>query len=385
VLVLGAFGEFGRRITETLCRTTDLPVIAAGRRVPEVLEDSGNRMRTLRINAEDMDAGQLAEIKPAMVIDTVGPFQNRDRKLARLCIDLGVHYVDLADGREFVAGVSELNGAALRSNTLVVSGASTVPALSSAVVKHLASIFSVVEEIEIGIAPGCLGPRGLATMRSVLGYVGRPIPIWSGACVGFARGWSDSRRHSYPPPIGPRYLSLIDVPDNTLLPLEYPELRQLSVRAGYEVPAVHHALGMLGFLVSVGLIGDLPRHARLLQRLSGWFDRFGSKNGAMHVRLRGFDSEHQPITCTWTLTAECGHGPQIPATAAVLFAKKLLHVPGYAPIGTRGALPAFGLLSLQEFKREWLDLRIRTQESCDTAQKSLIRRSALEALSRHAP
>jgi hypothetical protein len=62
----------------------------------------------------------------------------------------------------------------------------------------------------------------------------------------------------------------------------------------------------------------------------------------------------------WTLVAERGDGPQIPATAAVLLAKKLLNVGGYAPIARRGAMPAVNLLTLQEFEREWRGLAIRT-------------------------
>jgi hypothetical protein len=302
----------------------------------------------------------LKELNLAILIDTVGPFQKRDRKLAELCIRLGTHYVDLADGREFVQNVAALNTAAIQGNALVVSGASTVPALSTAVVEHLAAEFSQVEEIDIGIAPAYSGPRGLATVRSVLGYVGRAVPVWRDAAMGSAPGWSDTKHYRYPLPVGIRNLSLIDVPDMTLIPPRYPALRQLSIRAGHEVPLVHHALRLLGVLVRIGLIRDLASHAPTMRRLAAWVDRFGSDNGAMHVQLRGRGVDGSCQTCTWTLVAENGDGPQIPATAAVLLTKKLLNVGGYAPITLRGAMPAMNLLTLQEFEREWRTLAIRT-------------------------
>src|SRR5258708_12483567 len=115
----------------------------------------------LAIDSSSLSAAVLRELAPAVLIDTVGPFQARDRKLAELCIDLGIHYVDLADGREFVQNVVALNAAAVRHNVLVVSGASTVPALSSAVVEHLAAEFSDVEETTIGIPPPSSSPLRL--------------------------------------------------------------------------------------------------------------------------------------------------------------------------------------------------------------------------------
>jgi saccharopine dehydrogenase-like NADP-dependent oxidoreductase len=360
VLILGAFGAFGRRITNVLARTTELPLIAAGRRIPAVLPERWDRVKALAIDAHTLSTAELKELNPAIVIDTVGPFQSRDRKLAQDCIASRIHYIDLGDGREFVETVATLNDAALQSGVLVVSGASTVPALTSAVIDHLAPAFSAVEQIDIGIAPGYLGPRGLATIRSVLGYVGRPIPIWRDATMVTAYGWSDTQRHRYPLPIGVRYLSLIDVPDMALIPPKMPRLKRLTVRAGHEVPLVHHTLCWLGLLVRIGLIRDLARHAPALQRLASWFDAFGSDTGAMHVQLRGRDTDGAPRARTWTLIAENGDGPQIPATAAVVLVKKLLNVPGYSRIAKRGAMPATSLLSLQEFEREWRSLAIRS-------------------------
>jgi hypothetical protein len=137
-------------------------------------------------------------------------------------------------------------------------------------------------------------------------------------------------------------------------------LRQLSIRAGHEVPLLHHALRLLGVLVRIGLIRDLAGHARMIQRVAGWFDALGSNNGAMHVRLGGRGKDGASQSRTWTLIAENGDGPRIPTLAAVLLTKKLLNVPGYAPIVLRGAMPASNLLTLREFEREWCSLAIRT-------------------------
>jgi Saccharopine dehydrogenase NADP binding domain len=367
VLVLGAFGTFGRLITHSLAQSTDLPIIAAGRHLPKDSREFRSGIRLLAIDSETLNSDVLTSLGPAVLIDTVGPFQTRDHSLAEACMNLGIHYLDLADSRDFVENVRALDAEAARHNALVVSGASTLPALSSAVIESLATAFAEIEEIDIGIAPAYSGPRGLATIRSVLGYVGRDIPIWRRAKMQRARGWGDTRSHRYPAPVGRRNLSLIDAPDTGLISLRYPNLGQLVVRAGHEVALVHHALRMLGALVRIGLIRDLAGHARLLQRTVRWFDGFGSDSGAMHVRLRGRGHDGRCLSRTWTLVAENGDGPRIPTLAAVLLTKKLLGVSGYAPISARGATPAWNLLTLREFEHEWRTLAIRTSLTSATA------------------
>lgn len=50
------------------------------------------------------------------------------------CIESGVNYIDLADGRYFVGGMAgKFNDRAVEKGVTVVTGASSVPGLSSAV------------------------------------------------------------------------------------------------------------------------------------------------------------------------------------------------------------------------------------------------------------
>lgn len=61
-----------------------------------------------------------------------------DHAIPIACIAAGVHYIDIADSREFVCGIEELDAAAKDAGVVLLSGASSVPALSGAAVRHLA-------------------------------------------------------------------------------------------------------------------------------------------------------------------------------------------------------------------------------------------------------
>ena len=122
-------------------------------------------------------AAELRRLGATVVVHTAGPFQGQDYAVPRACIEARAHYVDLADARGYVCGIQSLDDEARSNDVLVVSGASSVPALSSAVVDQLRVQFSTIESIDHGITSGAR-PPGLAAMEGVLSYVGKPIAQW---------------------------------------------------------------------------------------------------------------------------------------------------------------------------------------------------------------
>ena len=212
ILVIGGYGFFGRRLVERLSLRPGLQVIAAGRSTSQgraLVESlrkaalSGVSNATLDVSAPDF-ASQLAALKPHVVVHASGPFQGQQYHVAQACISVGAHYIDLADGREFVSGITVLDSEAPAAGLAVISGASSVPALSSAVADHLTHGMARVHSIDIGISPGNRTERGLSTIQAILSYCGKPLPAPAGVT---SFGWSGSRRHRYPAPVGSRLLS----------------------------------------------------------------------------------------------------------------------------------------------------------------------------------
>jgi hypothetical protein len=355
VVVLGGYGVFGSRIAASLARHPELELIVAGRdpaRAAAFAATLGPRpTRALAIDITDAAQvrGLLAQ-RPAVVIDTVGPFQARDLAVAESCLERGIHYVDIADGRERVAGITALDAAARGRGTLVVSGASTVPAVSSAIVADLVTPPEEVVEIDVGIAPGHSAPRGLATARGILSYCGQAIPSLAGP--GRDHGWGGLNRHRYPRPVGARWLSNVDTPERAIWRDLYPSLRCGSVRAGLEIGVLHLGLSALSRAVRAGLLRSLVPQAARFIRIADALDRFGSDAGAMHVRVVVRDPQGRVASRRAMLIAERGDGPQIPAAPAPLVVKKLLAVPGYEPITVRGARPCIDLVSVSELMAE---------------------------------
>jgi saccharopine dehydrogenase-like NADP-dependent oxidoreductase len=347
VLLMGASGVFGSRIARELAHDARFALTLAGRqraslqRLRESLGDPSIQVAALDVGAAELPA-TIASLRPQLVIHAAGPFQQQDYRVAEACLACGSDYVDLADGRDFVSGIGRLDGQAKAAGRLLVSGASTVPAFSSAVVDALLPRFGVLESVEHAISPGNRTPRGDATVAAILGYCGRPVRLWRDGRWQHGHGWMLTRHQQFP--FGRRWVGLCEVPDLELFPARYPGVQSVLFRAGLELRRLHFGTLAAAWLVRLGLVRDLARHAPRLRRLSEWFLDAGSDVGGMVVELSGRDAQGQPLRLRWSLSAAAGDGPQIPATPAVVLARKLAD----GELSVRGAMPCMGLFTLDE-------------------------------------
>jgi hypothetical protein len=362
VLILGGYGVFGRRIAANLARREEIDVVIAGRN-PGAAATLARALGVARVRSLAVDLSQPAALttilaaRPVVIVDTLGPFQARNLALPRRCAERGIHYVDIADARARVSDIASLNAAARVEHAAIVSGASTVPAFTTAIVDELAPNPREVVAIDVGITPGHVAPRGLATATAVLGYCGRSIPPVCGDDDVY--GWGDLTRHAYPEPVGERWLSNVDTPERALWRVRYPALEEATIRAGLEIGVLHLGLTALSRGVRHHVLPGLAGSAKALVKVASLFDRFASDAGAMHVRVVTRDAHARTASRSAVLVAEDGDGPEVPAAPAAAVVKKLLALPGYAPLEKRGAFPCVGILTREEIMGELRDFSIR--------------------------
>lgn len=355
-LIIGAYGQFGRRIADALSKDPGFELVVAGRNLRSAVAFSGElRERGARaditavaidVEAPDL-ARELAKLEVQLVIHTAGPFQQRNYRVAEATLDCGAHYVDLADGRDFVMGIDRFDERARAAGRWVVSGASSVPGLSAAVIEAHRHLFSRMHRVEAAISPGNRTARGLATTQAILGYVGHAFPALIDGRWQDVHGWQSLRRVRVPG-AGTRWVARCDVPDLGVLPARYPELRHCDFRAGLELRRMHFGLWLASWLVRGKVVDTLSRWSVPLLRASEWWLRSGSDTGVMTVDIDGLDHAGSPLRVQWHIVANDGSGPQIPATAAVVLARKL----ALGRLDGGGARPCLDLFTLDEFMHE---------------------------------
>lgn len=363
ILVIGGYGVFGRRAVERLSLTSNVRVIVAGRN-PEAAATFARTVRSAaaaevqaaRVDAATITADDVRRLGASIIVHAAGPYQSQDYRVARAAIEAGAHYIDLADARAFVTGITTLDDAARAAGVLVTSGASSVPALAAAVIDHALPRFRQLHAITYGISPGDSFDPGEATVASIVGGAGRPFETLIEGRMTIVHGWQPLHRHRFRDPgIGTRWFGHCDVPDLDLFPERYPSLRTQRFIAGIELKPFHFGLWLMSWLVRSGFVRHPERIAPKLLRIKRRLPLRGSDRGTMFLTLEGTGSDGNPLTTTWELIAEQGSGPNIPVTPAVIIAKGL----AAGELVTRGAMPCVGLITLDQFDREVADLAIR--------------------------
>lgn len=353
VMVLGGYGNFGARISRALSGDDRIQLLVAGRDAQQAAAFAAALPGHAKGVAVDMHDPSFAQALQAhgvgLLIHTAGPFQGQNHAVARACAQAGVHYIDLADGRRFVCDFPRaLNAAFVDAGRVAISGASTVPALSSAVVNSLCAGWQRLDTLGICIAPAQTAPRGVATLRAVLSYCGGSIQVWNGGQWQNHIGWAQPKRVAFQR-LRPRLGALCDIPDLELFPAHYQVRERVEFRAALEVGLAQRAFAVLAWLRQIGVLKNPSSLAGILNTAANVFDPLGSALGGMVVRVAGLDAEGNPRKRAWHIAADQDHGPEIPCMAAILLARRLA---SGEPMAS-GAHACVGLNKLADFEPEF--------------------------------
>jgi Domain of unknown function (DUF4166)/Saccharopine dehydrogenase NADP binding domain len=357
ILILGGYGTFGGRLVKLLADEERLTLVVAGRSKPRAEEFCGGLPSKAELIALAFDRDgdvetQMGAIMPDIVVDASGPFQfygSDPYRVVRAALALGIHYLDLADGSDFVKGIAKFDEDARARGVFILAGVSSFPVLTAAVVRHLSRGLAQINSIVGGIAPSPYAGVGLNVIRAIASYSGKPVTLIRDGrhVIGYAL--TDSRYYTVAPPgrlpLKSTRFSLVDVPDLTVLPELWPGLRSIWMGAGPVPEVLHRALNAFAWLVRFKLLPSLSPLARLMHWATNVL-RWGEHRGGMYVAIEGARDDGVTVERSWHMVAEGDDGPFIPSIASEAIIRHCLD--GRKPIS--GARPAIRELELQDYE-----------------------------------
>lgn len=326
ILILGGYGIFGGRLAQLLADDTRLSLIIAGRSEQKAVEfcltlQAGAARQARAFDRNGDVAKQLLHDRLDLVIDATGPFQsygNDPYCLVKACIDSKINYMDFADASDFVKDISQFNPAATAAGIYVLSGVSSFPILTAAVVRRLSCDMAQVKRIQGGIAPSPFAVVGMNVIRAIASYAGQPVKLVRKHQPAFGAGLIENTRHTISPPgyvpLRNIRFSLVDVPDLQVLPELWPELEDIWIGAGTQPEILHRMLNWLSRLVRWKMLPSLTPFAPLFHFVTQVL-RWGEHRGGMFVAVTGVNRQGENIERSWHLLAEGTDGPFIPAMA----------------------------------------------------------------------
>lgn len=380
ILILGGYGVFGGRLAELLSDLAGLELVISGRSLARAEAwcagyHGAARARPLRLDRHDI-AGALAAERPDLVVDASGPFQDygaRRYHVIEACIAAGVDYLDLADAADFVFGVPRFDAAAKAAGVFVLSGVSSCPVLTAAVLREMGKTMDVVA-VEGGIAPSPYAGIGLNVMRAVVGYAGSPVKLTRGGRPAHGSGLAETLRFTVAVPgklpLRNVRFSLVDVPDLQVLPPEHPTLTDIWFGAGPVPEVLHRMLNALAWARARLRLPSLEPLSPLFYRVLNLM-KFGEHRGGMFVRARGLAGARE-VRQSWHLLAEGDDGPYIPSMAIEAIVRKMLA--GTRPAaGARAATRALELSDYEDlFRRRTIHTGFRTEEPAAPLYRRLL-------------
>ncbi|HYI48764.1 MAG TPA: SDR family NAD(P)-dependent oxidoreductase [Allosphingosinicella sp.] len=356
VLVIGGYGGFGARLSRRLAAAGH-HVLVAGRNAEKAARFAATLASAEGVAADRM--GDLAPLfgahRPDLVIDAAGPFQASDYRVPLACIAAGISCLDLADARDFVTGIGALDAAARAAGVTVIAGASTAPALTGAVARHLARDLDRVDGVEIALSASARATAGASVARAILSYVGKPVRLWRGGRWQDGHGWQEMRKERMqagPFALGRRRVALVDVPDHDLLPEMLPGRPAVAFRAGNGLGFQMWSLWLASWPVRWGWLRSLSGAAGWLLPLQRFSARLDGDRSGMTVALTGRRGA-EAVERRWTLVAVAGDGPEIPTLAAALLVEDI-----FAGRLRSGAYDSSALLVLERFDAAFAGLAL---------------------------
>lgn len=350
VLILGGYGVFGGRLAELLTDIGDLDILICGRNYAKAHALCERLSGSATFTPAALDRANIASAlerhTPDLVIDASGPFQNYGTApyaVIDACLKHRVHYLDFADDADFVFGVSGFDARAKAAGCIILSGVSSFPVLTAAVLREMSKTMTV-KHVSGGIAPSPYAGIGLNVMRAVVSYAGGPVKLRRAGKPFTAKGLTESRRYIVAPP-GFRPLrslrfSLVDVPDLQVLPAENPNITDIWMGAGPVPESLHRILNGLAKLRAALHLPAFTPFSKLFYTVLNLM-KFGAHRGGMYVEALG-TRNGQSATQSWHLLAEGDDGPYIPSMAIEAILRKWL-AGNSPPCGARAATTALEL------------------------------------------
>ena len=276
VLLIGSTGYFGRLLIEDLIRHVACDLVLASR----------HHFRSSGFQTVVADLGDVASLERALAgvnvaICAAGPYQKLPTTLAELCLERGIHYIDLADDPGFVQKVRSIAADHEHNASAICTGWSTVSALSGLLAKIAAAGIMPVHSIHIQMAPGNRGARRTGTIASLMHSVGRPFTVIRNGVRRNVLGWSEPREFVFPSPVGKRCGYLVDVPDHEIFPQLF-GARTVEFRAGSELQFLNACISLMGRTRQ-----NWAEWSGLLQRAAALLSWIGNDYGAIGVEVSG--------------------------------------------------------------------------------------------------
>lgn len=201
-----------------------------------------------------------------VAVNCAGPFFDASLALPQACLEVGCHYVDIAEDRAWCRRIRALNGEFRARSLTAAFGCSSVPGISSALALVARENIETVEKARVTLFLGNANPKGKAAVRSMAAQMGT--------------AFRDSEVVSLPPPFGRRRVFNFESADADEMP-KLVGARRVAIRVGFEIGLATRLFGVASRLGPAWS----EKLTRLLAGVGSLLRWVGHSGGVVQVEL----------------------------------------------------------------------------------------------------
>ncbi|WP_218951881.1 saccharopine dehydrogenase family protein [Amycolatopsis anabasis] len=185
ILVFGGYGAVGRVTATALARWFPGRVVAAGRdpdRARAFAEETAGAVRPLAVDVTDRAAVERAVADAGVVVCCV---ERANEVLARICLERGVHYVDVSATRSVLESLEGLDELAATTGAVAALSVGVAPGLTNLLARRCVAELGSATGVDVTILLGLGEHHGQDAVRWTVDSLAQPA----------ARGLARKRVH----------------------------------------------------------------------------------------------------------------------------------------------------------------------------------------------
>lgn len=288
ILIVGGYGEVGRRLAAQLEAAQPDRVIVAGRH-PE---------QARGLPARKIDVGDPASIELALegVSVVVACVRQREQHLLRAAVRRGLAYTSIAPPWMPWPETEPLRAEAKHTGARIVLSAGLQPGISSVLARVAANRLGRVDAVETALLLGLGDAYGADSMAFIFDEVSEPYSIVVDGQAQSVSAFERAKLVAFPPPVGPRRAYTMPFRDQLYYPATLGAKTAIA-RVAFDPPWLTQ---LVGALFPVGLRraiqhggGERAAVHALIEKLAARYS--GRDQYALVVEVRGGE---RTIRCT---------------------------------------------------------------------------------------
>ncbi len=333
VLILGGQGRIGSSVAHDLATHTDAEIIVTGRQQKQ--QNLKNYYQFLPLDLADTEALTKAISTCQLVIHCAGPFDYRDGRVIKTCIEQGVNYIDVSDRRCFYQQVLQSRQDAIAAGVTAVLNTGIFPGISNSMVRQGMEQLDEAEKIHLSYVVAGSGGAGVTIMRTTFLGLCQPFEAWIEGKWQKILPYSDRETIEFPQPYGKADVYWFDVPEAYTFADSF-AIETVITKFG-SLPNLYNYLTWITARIFPAAWLQTSRGIEFFSRVSYLMtsvtDRFSGIGVAMRAEITGKKNCQQVRYCStmrhenMAIAAGCGTG----SIAEFILAGKL-NQPGIWPV-----------------------------------------------------